>query len=225
MRQFNPYATMVTVDPIKLELFRQGFDKLSSEVKCIIIDIAQAYSENTEKEPAYAGLQQALRLVSRNTGLTQYNPDAIVANLMDLRFVIDKQTKSKLRYTPEPIEILEADECFVFGSNTSGEHFGGAARYAYDHFGAVWGQAEGLQGQSYGLITLDFFGKITIGLPFITEQVVKLYTFATRHPEKTFLVPKIGSGISGFKVEDIRSIFVSLRPVQPTNIVLPNEFY
>lgn len=51
------------------------------------------------------------------------------------------------------ITSLEPHEVFVFGSNASGAHGGGAARFAYERFGAVWGQAEGLQGQSYGIDT------------------------------------------------------------------------
>lgn len=43
------------------------------------------------------------------------------------------------------IESLAPNEVLVFGSNASGAHGGGAARFAYDRFGAVWGQSEGLQ--------------------------------------------------------------------------------
>jgi hypothetical protein len=215
----------MTVDPIKLEMFRRDFDKLPSEVKCATIDVAQAFSDCEPTAPTYPGLEQALNLIGRATGLLHYSSTMIVDFLMGSRFLIDKKRKANLRYTVEPIEHLEPNEIFVFGSNTSGEHFGGASRYAYDHFGAVWGQPEGLQGQSYGVVTLDFFGKINISLPFIAEQIMKLYNFASSRPELTFLVPKIGSGISGFKVEEIRRIFVSLRPVQPDNVVLPKEFY
>jgi hypothetical protein len=215
----------MTFDPIKLEMFRQDFDRLPIDVKCAVIDMAQAYADCEANAPAYPGLELALGIVCRATGLSQYSPAGVVENLMGLRFLLTKEKKATLRYTEEPIEELKPGEIFVFGSNTSGEHFGGASRYAYDHFGAVWGKAEGLQGNSYGVITLDFFGKISIGIPFITEQVLKLYSFASGHPELTFLVPKIGSGISGFKVEEIRTIFISLRPVQPDNIVLPKEFY
>ena len=61
------------------------------------------------------------------------------------------------------IEQLRPDEVFVFGSNASGAHGGGAARFAYDRFGAVWGQSEGLQGQSYGIDTMS-------GLEVLAEQ-------------------------------------------------------
>lgn len=39
-------------------------------------------------------------------------------------------------YTPENISHLEPDDIFVFGSNLEGMHIGGAARVAYDKFGA-----------------------------------------------------------------------------------------
>ena len=58
------------------------------------------------------------------------------------------------RYTPEMITALKENEIFVFGSNLAGAHGGGAARVAYNKFGAVWGQGVGLQGQSYGIPTM-----------------------------------------------------------------------
>ena len=51
--------------------------------------------------------------------------------------------------TPEPNVI------FVFGSNTEGKHGAGAAALAKSEFGAIQGQAEGLQGNSYAIITKD----------------------------------------------------------------------
>ena len=53
------------------------------------------------------------------------------------------------RISPEYIKELNENEIFVFGSNLDGLHGGGAARIAYDKFGAIWRQGVGLQGQSY----------------------------------------------------------------------------
>ena len=53
-----------------------------------------------------------------------------------------------LKFTPENITSLEQDEIFVFGSNLAGIHAGGAARVAYERFGAIMGQGVGIQGQS-----------------------------------------------------------------------------
>ena len=43
--------------------------------------------------------------------------------------------------TPDYITRLEPNEIFVFGSNLAGFHGGGAARIAYEQFGAEWGVA------------------------------------------------------------------------------------
>ena len=58
-------------------------------------------------------------------------------------------------FTPERITELKENEVFVFGSNLSGSHGGGAAWIAYQKFGAVWGQGVGLQGQCYGIPTMQ----------------------------------------------------------------------
>lgn len=53
------------------------------------------------------------------------------------------------------ITSLLAGEIFVFGSNSAGNHAGGAARQAVREFGAVMGQPRGLQGQSYAIVSMD----------------------------------------------------------------------
>lgn len=40
---------------------------------------------------------------------------------------------------------------FVFGSNPQGRHGAGAAKLAREQFGTIYGQGEGLQGNSYAL--------------------------------------------------------------------------
>lgn len=61
----------------------------------------------------------------------------------------------KRELTPENIQELKENQIFVFGSNMNGNHAGGAARLAVEKFGAIMGQAEGIQGQSYAIPTLD----------------------------------------------------------------------
>ena len=51
--------------------------------------------------------------------------------------------------------MLEKGEIFVFGSNARGLHMGGAARVALEKFGAIMGQGEGPQGQSYAIPTME----------------------------------------------------------------------
>ena len=53
------------------------------------------------------------------------------------------------RIAPDHITELSKCEIFVFGSNLEGQHAGGAARFAYDKFGAEWGNGVGPQGRCY----------------------------------------------------------------------------
>ena len=115
--------------------------------------------------------------------------------------------------TPEGITHLEKNEIFVFGSNLEGAHGGGAALMAYRKFGAVWGQGVGLQGQSYGIPTMQ--GSVETIRPYVDEFI----DFARQHPELTFLVTRVGCGIAGFLDEEIAPLFAEAHKVE--NIVLP----
>ena len=117
------------------------------------------------------------------------------------------------RTTPEMITSLEPNEIFVFGSNLQGMHGGGAAYTAYRKFGAIMGQGVGLQGQSYGIPTMQ--GGVETIRPYVDEFIV----FAKLHPELTFLVTRIGCGIAGFKNEEIAPLFEKAHEIG--NIVLP----
>ena len=119
-------------------------------------------------------------------------------------------------YTPERITKLKPNEIFVFGSNLAGAHGGGAARLAYERFGAIWGQGVGLQGQSYAIPTMQ--GGVETIKPYVDEFI----HFAKEHQELKFLVTKIGCGIAGFKVDEIAPLFY--HAIDSENIVLPKEF-
>lgn len=120
---------------------------------------------------------------------------------------------SQKRATPEFITELQQGEIFVFGSNLSGMHGGGAALVAYRKFGAVWGQGVGLQGQSYGIPTMQ--GGVETIRPYVDEFI----QFAGEHPELTFLVTRIGCGIAGFTDDEISPLFKKAHNIE--NIVLP----
>ena len=111
------------------------------------------------------------------------------------------------------IESLQPGEIFVFGSNAHGAHAGGAARFAHERFGAVWGQAEGLQGQSYAIDTMS-------GLDVFEEQAARFVAFAGEHPELRFLVTEVGCGIAGYTPEQVAGFFRGA----PENVVLPESF-
>lgn len=119
-------------------------------------------------------------------------------------------------FTPERISELNENEVFVFGSNLAGAHGGGAARLAYNRFGAVWGQGVGLQGHSYAIPTMQ--GGVETIKPYVDEFV----RFARENTHLTFLVTKIGCGIAGFHEEEIAPLFRDAVDVK--NIILPREF-
>ena len=45
------------------------------------------------------------------------------------------------------------ERIFVFGSNLAGRHGKGAAKFAKDYHGAIYGRGVGLQGTSYAIPT------------------------------------------------------------------------
>lgn len=119
-------------------------------------------------------------------------------------------------FTPDRITCLQPDEIFVFGSNLSGMHGGGAAKVALEAFGAIWGQGVGLQGQSYGIPTMQ--GGVDTIKPFVDEFI----SFARQHPELFFYVTRIGCGIAGFQDREIAPLFDQAKGLQ--NICLPRTF-
>lgn len=120
------------------------------------------------------------------------------------------------KYTPDSITTLGHREIFVFGSNLSGHHVGGAARVALNRFGAIWGQGEGLQGNSYAIPTMQG------GIETIKPYVDRFIKFAEYEKALTFYVTKIGCGIAGFAIKDIAPLFRNAYNLP--NVVLPIEF-
>ena len=84
---------------------------------------------------------------------------------------------------------------------------------AYRKFGAIWGQGVGLQGQSYGIPTMQ--GGVETIAPYVDEFI----EFAKAHPELTFFVTKIGCGIAGFSEAEISPLFKNAHGI--ANIILP----
>lgn len=119
-------------------------------------------------------------------------------------------------------------EIFVFGSNLAGRHSKGAALEAYRYHGAIYGQGEGLQGQSYAIPTRenDPFDKSnkpklrTLHLGEIEFYVRRFIGFAQLAPGLTFKLTPIRCGLSGYKPEQIAPMFA----YAPSNIILPEAF-
>lgn len=129
------------------------------------------------------------------------------------------EEKEYLGYTPDYIDRLLPNQVFVFGSNALGYHTGGASGTARKRFGAVWGQAEGIQGQSYA-IPVDF-GKGNVA-PDIQPYVDRFIAYAKLHPENHFLVTRVGCGIAGFTDKEMAERF--REALTMNNVSLPRSF-
>lgn len=108
---------------------------------------------------------------------------------------------------------------FTFGSNLAGRHGKGSALKALLHYGAVYGQGEGLQGRSYAIPTKDRDLK-PLPLADIAASVERFLDFARSKPRLTFNVVAIGCGLAGFTPGQIAPMFAGA----PDNVILPAAF-
>lgn len=107
---------------------------------------------------------------------------------------------------------------FVFGSNQAGRHGRGAAQWARQHRGAVYGQGEGRQGNSYAIPTKD--GRLqSLPLADIAVGVERFLDYARRHPDERFQVTPIGCGLAGYTPPQIAPFFRDA----PANCELADE--
>lgn len=123
-------------------------------------------------------------------------------------------------FTPDYIDRLLPNQIFVFGSNVLGYHTGGASCTARKKFGAIWGQAEGLQGQSYA-IPVDFGRGIRKDTE-VKASVEKFIAFAKENEQLFFFVTRIGCGIGGYRDDEMAQFFKDAMDVR--NISLPKSF-
>lgn len=121
--------------------------------------------------------------------------------------------------TPEWIVSLKENEIFVFGCRNSGRHWDGASAFALKYFGAVMGQREGRQGQSYAIPTIGG----VIGLKEIRKSVATFTQYAAEHPELHFLVTPIGCGGGCRSPREIAPMFREAAKL--SNVSLPQEFW
>ncbi len=112
-------------------------------------------------------------------------------------------------------------QIFVFGSNLAGRHGAGAALYARQNHGAVYGQGIGLQGNSYAIPTKDERIQ-TLPHERIEVYVRDFIRFACQHPEHTFNVTPIGTGLARIPVDVMKRMFSNA--VGMSNINLPKLF-
>lgn len=126
------------------------------------------------------------------------------------------------RITPIVVHELHEKEIFIFGSNLAGRHGLGAAKTAM-LFGAKYGKAVGIQGNTYAIPTKDKTVKRSLTINRIKQYVDEFIIYAQNHPDNIFLVTPIGCGLAGYKEEDIAPLFKEA--INIINIYLPASFW
>lgn len=127
-----------------------------------------------------------------------------------------------MNITPDNITSLENYEVFVFGSNESGRHGKGAAKTAMK-FGAIYGQASGIQGQAYGIPTKNASISKTLPLDRIEFYVHKFTIFAQKQSGLVFYVTEIGCGLAGLTPKEVAPLFKEASMLE--NVYLPKNFW
>lgn len=112
-------------------------------------------------------------------------------------------------------------DIFVFGSNQAGRHGKGSALEALRKHGAIYGQGEGRQGNSYGIPTKDWNLR-QLPLAAIEGGIKTFIRHAEQHPKDKFHVVAIGCGLrlAGYTPKQIAPMFKGV----PRNVLLPTEF-
>lgn len=114
----------------------------------IIGSIEQIISERNEAQAALAIIRQSL-IEQAEARADPTMPVLTSAVLEQLRH------QAEAGYALAETEGSATDRVFVFGSNLAGRHGKGAALWARQHRGAVYGVGEGYRGNSYAIPTKD----------------------------------------------------------------------
>lgn len=121
--------------------------------------------------------------------------------------------RTSLVQASDPIPV------FVFGSNLAGRHGKGAALWARQHRGAIYGQGIGRQGNAYAIPTKDQ-GLRVLPLHGIAPHVAVFLEYARHHPILHFELTPIGCGLAGYRHDQIAPLFRGA----PANVMLPTPF-
>jgi hypothetical protein len=128
----------------------------------------------------------------------------------------------EVRLSDSRIKELKQNEVFVFGSNEAGFHGAGAAKLAFEKFGAKWRKGWGYEGKTFAIPTKDYYVN-TLPISKIKWYVDDFIQFAKINAHLKFLVTPIGCGLAGYTPKEIAPLFKEALNIE--NIYLPVEFY
>ncbi len=120
------------------------------------------------------------------------------------------------RIAPDFVNHLADGEVFVFFSNIDGQHDSGASLYAKEHFGAINGQAEGMQGRSYAIPMVgNSFEEFRAAVERFNEYVV-------RHPDVKFMLTSSVCAATNYSIEMMARLFRMAYSFG--NVYVPKQF-
>lgn len=95
---------------------------------------------------------------------------------------------------------------------------------------AVYGVSRGLQtgrcGMSYGIQTIEHPGyKRSTSLNRIQAQLLELSAISAIHSELKFLMTPVGTGLAGWKSEEMKIVWCDVVEKMPNNVVYPPDLY
>ena len=172
--------------------------------------MAQMFEEKNRSDLRYNNKRNYMEKL-RSLGRVKEEECMEVYDFMNNNYFLSED-----RISPDEVHQLNDDEIYVFGSNINGLHDSGDSLYALEHFGAINGQAEGIQGQSYAIPTIgNSFDDLKAAIERFNEYVVL-------HPEKKFILSTIGCTTSKYTVKEMAQIFQQAYSFG--NVFIPREF-
>lgn len=217
----EPITWVTDLTPVKASLQAKAFNQAGEFNTDMLANIQQTVKTQQATEPL--SYQEWVKDYQTQKG----EADAEAAYQQYLgNFEYSKPSAIQRKTYSGMIQNLAPNQVFVFGSNTQGKHGKGAALTAKNKFGAIYGQAEGPQGQSYAIITKDLTKNTHPSRTpeQIKEQIHNLYEYARENPDKEFLVAYSGKGtnLNAYSNQEMADMFSS-EPI-PNNIVFEQEF-
>ena len=217
----EPITWVTDLTPVKASLRAKAFNQAGEFNTDMLANIQQTVKTQQVTEPL--SYQEWVKDYQTQKG--EADAEAAYQQYLD-NFEYSKPSAIQRKTYSGMIQNLAPNQVFVFGSNTQGKHGKGAALTAKNKFGAIYGEAEGPQGQSYAIITKDLTKNTHPSRTpeQIKEQIHNLYEYARENPDKEFLVAYSGNGtnLNAYSNQEMADMFGS-EPI-PNNIVFEQEF-
>lgn len=128
------------------------------------------------------------------------------------------------RITPDIVNFFDfpKNTIVLVGTNESGIHGAGFAKYCRMLGGLQLKQSFGFSGNCFGIPTKDWFIQ-SLPIEMIRFYVNRFIEFARYDIKTTYWVTKIGCGLAGYTPEQIAPLFKDC--INLENVWLPQEFW